>query len=78
MLLINQDRDIVVMFNPENDRIKTERVFMNGDFIGINLICEGVLLGTFDSVDEAITEKNHIMNYPFHVHYVRGYSEWED
>ena len=78
MLLFNQDRDILVMFNPAEDNIRAELIYKDDEFIGVNLMFDGVLLGTFDSLLDAMNERHTIMNFPFDVCYVSGYSEWED
>jgi hypothetical protein len=67
----------MMMFNPAHDRIKVELIYNDGDFIGVNLMLVGIILGTFDSLLEAMNERHAIMNFPFDVCYVSGYSEWD-
>jgi len=78
MLLINQDRDVAMMFNDREQAITAHLVYIKGEFIAVNLMLDDVLLGTFDSLEEALIERGNIMECPYHIWYVSGYSEWEE
>lgn len=60
-IILNQDRDILVLFNAETDMLYTMPVLYEKKLYGINLMCNGVMLGTFDSVGEALGEMNSIL-----------------
>lgn len=62
MIIINQDRDAVYTYN-NGSVLMSAPALRNGTLYGFNLyIDETALLGTFDSVQEIITELQRIMN----------------
>lgn len=46
--------------------------------MGTNLHLNGELLGTVDTHQEAINERDRINSYPYEIYVVNGYSEWHE
>jgi len=78
MLLISQDRDQAVEFIPGGETIRPEIVGHNSRFMGVNLVYKGILLGTFDSLPEALREMKAIQEWELDYYIVSGYSEWHE
>jgi len=80
MIIVSQDRDQVFDFDPKDLELYTEPVLNpeTGTLWGINLKAGNYLLGTFDSVDEAIREIGMIHTHDADVYYVTGYYADED
>lgn len=78
MLIINQDRDLSVVFNPQRDELTVVPVAYKGQFIAYNIWCKSVMLGSFDNLDEAQAEIDRILKYPYEIYVVSGYSAWEE
>lgn len=76
MYLINQDRDRAFELLP-TDRIAVQIRIFNGVTMGWNLTCRNVLLGTFESIMEAIEEKARIEAWELPYYIVSGYQAWE-
>lgn len=70
MLIINQDRDELVL---KTQPIYTVPAIYNGKLFGINLFHEGVLLGTFDSVQETLDEMYRIETCADELCFVGGF-----
>lgn len=77
MLLMNQDRDISILFNPRFDELTAIPVGFKGLHMAYNIWCRDVMLGTFDTRVQAQAEINRIMNCPHEMYLVSGHSEWE-
>lgn len=78
MTIINQDRDIQVTYRP-TDTLQIMAVYHQTYYMGTNLYLNGELLGTFDSHQEAISERDRIVIYPHEIYVVSGSSPmWED
>ena len=75
MLLINQDRDRFVEFTPE--LINTGAAYAGEKLIGFNLYSGNVLLGTFDSMKEVLTEVVNIFSCTGECYAVSGHSDFE-
>lgn len=80
MLIVNQDFEVskAIEFNPQADSLYTVPVAHKGIILGINLYCRQEMLGTFDSLNEAIEEINKIFSSPHHVYVISGYSIWHE
>lgn len=75
MLLINQDRNEII---PKTSPLYTFPAIHNGKIIGINLFHEESLLGTFDSVQEALAEKTRVETSKDEIYFINGYCVGED
>jgi len=78
MLIINQDRDQQHIYNPTVDTIQVIAIYHQTYYMGTNLYLHGELLGTFDSHQEAINERDRIVIYPHEIYVVSGYSLWRE
>lgn len=79
MLIYNQDLDQQNEYNPSIDTLQLAAVYHDTTYMGTNLILNDVLLGTFDSHQEAVEERDIIRNYQHEIYAVSGRSPmWED
>lgn len=60
MIIVNQDRTKRIHFNKNEDTLETFPVMSEDILMGINLMVNNELLGTFMRVSEAIREINLI------------------
>lgn len=74
MLILNQDRDELVEYRGE---LYTLPAIFKKQLYGINLFLGEHLLGTFDSVQEAMEEIGKIQSCVREVYVISGYSAWE-
>lgn len=75
MLIVNQDRDLVVA---KTQPLYTAPVIVSGSLWGFNLFHGGTMLGTFDSLEEAIAEMNAIEACTDEIYFVNGYCNGEE
>jgi len=78
MVIVNQDRDMSIVFDPKFDEITAIPVGFKGMHMAYNLWCRDILLGSFDNRAQALGEINRIMSCPLNVYFVSGYAEWQD
>ena len=78
MTIINQDRDQQYIYKA-TDTIQVVAVYHQTYYMGTNIFLHGELLGTFDNHQEAISERDKIVIYPYEIYVVSGSSPmWED
>lgn len=77
MLVISQDRDVAVSFKKSNS-IKGEIVIKEGVYYGINLIVNNRYMGTFDTLEEYISEAHNIMNCTYDYYAVNGFEDYDN
>lgn len=75
-ILLTQDRDEAILYNPEQPLV-TIPVIVDGKIFGINLMYNNHLLGTFDSCNEAIEEIGKIASSTDPVYCMSGYSDYD-
>jgi hypothetical protein len=77
--IVNQDRDKIIEIG-EDAVLYTKPVYApeSGNLWGINLYAGDSLLGTFDSVNEALREMEMIRACEFDTYHVTGYYPDED
>lgn len=78
MLLINQDRDQQHIYNPTVDTIQAIAIYHQTYYMGTNLYLHGELLGTFDSHQEAVNERDIIRHWPYEMYVVAGGVYWQE
>lgn len=74
MFIVNQDRDQLIEFTGD---LHSEPVFSNDLLIGFNLLTNGILLGTFNSMEEIISEIMQIVNCADDTYMINGYAPWD-
>ncbi len=78
MTIYNQDRDLQITYSP-TDTLQVVAVYYQTYYMGTNIFLHGELLGTFDTHQEAINERDTISSYPHEIYVVSGSSPmWED
>ena len=78
MTITNQDRDRQITYN-HTDTLQIAAVYYGTTYMGTNIFLHGELLGTFDTHQEAISERDTISSYPHEIYVVSGSSPtWED
>lgn len=71
MTIINQDMDRILDLTTETILI-IYPVYHERKLMGFNIISNGILLGTFDSLNEAMEEISLIKNCVEPFYYIRG------
>lgn len=77
MLVISQDRDSSVTFNKGN-KIDANVVFNGDTYMGINLIVNKRVMGTFDTLEEILAEVKNIYNCVYDFYVVEGFRDYEE
>ncbi|MDP4117647.1 MAG: hypothetical protein Q8873_00440 [Bacillota bacterium] len=79
MFIINQDRDRIINVKKSDlpDALLTVPKFYKDVCMGINLYYKNTLLGTFDTVQDAIEEMNSIIICKRRFYCVRGHEPFE-
>lgn len=77
MIIISQDRDNSVTFRKGN-KIEGVIIVQNGMYMGINLIVNTRLMGTFNTYEEVEQEINNILNCKYEFYIVNGFSDYEN
>ena len=73
--IITQDRDRVVLLTSIS-QIGVKLVEISSQFAGFNLLLDGILLGTFDTLDEINKEIMGILENKGEFHVISGYSPY--
>ena len=76
MLIVNQDRDNQVVYNPQQDDLMVIPVGYNKILFGFNVYVKGESVGTFDTEVEALREVENIINCKNEIYIVNGYEAW--
>jgi hypothetical protein len=71
MYIVSQDRNHIARYRGE---LHTRPAIYDGKLMGINLCAGDHMLGTFDSLEEALTEMHRILACHRPVYWVRGYA----
>lgn len=76
MLILNQDRDTMAIYEYETDELEITMVIVNTRYMGISICLNGEQLATFDTYDEALEELIRIKTceYPYYV--MNGFSDY--
>ena len=83
MTIYNQDLDEQYTYSPARDTLRTEIRYLedNGDivFLGVNVLVSDNLLGTYDTLQEAINEMAMITDWRPEIYCMSGRNPmWED
>ena len=74
--IVNQDRDKVYKY-AGIDYFHIEYVYHNGLCIAFNLWYRDGFLGTFDSIEECVSEIYSIVLFKGVIYFVNGYAEFD-
>lgn len=75
-IIVNQDQDNAIRFNPEMTLV-TVPMLIDNKIMGINLMCDKWLLGSFDTPLEAVQVISAIINCKEKVYVVPGFSDYD-
>ena len=78
MVIYNQDMDRQHTYRPGIDRIQMIAVYHEDVYMGTNLMLGNNLLGTVDSYQEAVNERDIIRHWPYEIYVVAGGVYWRE
>lgn len=76
--IMNQDRDIMYLFDSADDTLYSAPNVRFGRIMSINLMLNDAVLGSFDTITECMEEMNAILQCTDRVYFISGHAEHKE